>query len=317
MLKQLSLAACSAAIALMGSAYASTVTTYNFSGQAQGGSASASTTSLPVGGVLRADDPRFNYSVAVGAGTTNPINFAAGAAAAGDKASASSNLTVTIQITNDTGVASTATMGALIYAGGVGIANPNFNSATCTTAAIEACGSFLPGSSSVGAGDMASLSFSAALDGTELYGGAISVDSAAKVANFSSGFGLTGFGVDPINSNLFSWQDTTLSGIDLGVFAVGETKTLTFLVAAKAATSTLLCRVAINSCPIALAGFGDPPPGNGGVIITSQFAALMAPSFTFAFRPAPPVEVPLPPAALLFGGGLAMLGAARRRRRAK
>lgn len=293
-------------------ARAATVTTFDFSGAARAGSQSATFgPAFPAGGVARVSDPRFNYAAVVAKGVADPFLFAAGAASAGG-ASATSNVAVTVAITNDTGAASRGSLSALIFAGGVGIANPDFSNAACTQTAIESCGAFLAGTTPINAGESAALSFEAALDGVTLYGGSVSVDSAAKAASFSPGFALNGFGPDAANANLFTWQETILRGIDLGSFAIGETKTLTFLVSASVATrGGFGCRLASFQCPLALAGFGDPPPGNGGVIIGG--GGFEAALFSIAFEPLV-AEVPLPAAAYGFGAGLVGLARLRRQR---
>ena len=296
-----------AATMLVGAnASAAVVTTFSYSGQAKAGQVSVTGgPGLPTGGVLRANDPARNFAASVGNGSASPFVYAAGAASAG-KASATSNMVVTMQITNDTGAASNVTLSALIFAGAVGIANPNFASPSCSRSAIEACGAFLSGTTALHAGESAALDFSAQLDGATLFGGSIAVDSTGKTSSFTSGFSLTGFGNDPANANLSSWSDTLLNGISLGTFAAGETKTLTFLVAASVATvGGVGCRVVSFGCPLALAGFGDPPSGSGGVIITSRSAPLLSVTFT-------PTPVPLPGAFLLFGAGLAGLGGMKR-----
>lgn len=333
MIRKFLIGAGAAAGAVLGVSHAAMVTTFTYSGQAQGGSLSASTNTLPAGGVLRADDPQFNFSAAVGIGIPDPLVFNVGAASAG-KASASSDMTVTIQITNNSRFQRTGSLGALIFGGAVGIANPNFADPSCSTAAIEACGAFVSGTPPVHAGENADLSFLAQLNGATLFGGDLVVNSSTMNANFTSGFALTGFGVDPTNGNLFSWQDTLIPDVGLGTFAPGETKTLTYVVSANVATSAQFpCKPPAFQCPLAISGFGDPPPGNGGVIITSTFerqqaAALnsfrsamlaagasntipLSPLFTVTFDP-----VPLPPAVFLFGAGLAAFGAVRRRKAA-
>ena len=165
-------------------------------------------------------------------------------------------------------------------------------------------------------------------DGTTLFGGSILVDSTTMSASFSPGLALSGFGPDPANGNLFTWDDTTLLGLSLGVFQPGQTKTLTYLVSSQAMTVGQ-CTLTPFACPLALTGFGDPPPGNGGVIIVPNSAAASSFSafslsgntssgrspfslFSVSFKPAS--EVPLPPAIFLFGAGLAALGGAMKRR---
>lgn len=305
------LAALAGAAALFASAQAATVTTFDFAGSAFAGQDTISASSFPAGGVARVADPDLNYASIIGAGAANPFIFAAGAASAG-KAAADSRVTVTLAITNDTGVASAGSFSALIFAGAVGIANPNFSSPSCSRNAIDSCGSFRSGTTTINPGERAALDFSALLDGALLYGGSIAVDSTGKSATFSNGFSLTGFGPDAANGNLFSWADTLVSGVSLGVFAPGETKTLTFLVSASVATAAGFgCKLKAFQCPLALSGFGDPPPGNGGVIIGPGRTALSL--FSVVFAPVTPI--PLPPAMILFAAGLGAFAFARTARR--
>ena len=324
------MAAAAGALALAGSAQAAVVTTFSFSGQ---GSAGANNTAafnaFPAGGVGTVNDPQFNWASIIGQGQENPFLYLAGAATAGN-ASASSNVTVTLQITNDTGVRGTGSLGALIFAGATGIASPNFADPSCLRTAIESCGSFLSGTPAIQPGQSASVDFSAILsDGTTLFGGSILVDSTTKSASFSPGFALSGFGPDPANGNLFTWDETILLGLSLGVFEPGQTKTLTYLVSSQAMTVGQ-CALAPFACPLALSGFGDPPPGNGGVIIVPQ-SSLAASAFAstnsfgatgrtspfslFSVEFTPTSEVPLPPAFLLFGAGIAALSGARLKKR--
>lgn len=321
---------------MTGSASAAVVTTFGYSGQAVAGSASGATTSFPTGGVLRVEDPLANFAALIGLGAENPFIYAAGAAAAGGSA-AQSNVVVSLQITNDTGDSAVASLAGLIFPGAVGIANPDFTDPSCSTAAIEACSVFLDGTRALNAGETASVDYSATLDGAVIFDGSISVAAAGMSSTFS-GVALNGFGVSPANGNLFTWQETTFSGLSLGVFLPGETKTLTFLVAASVATNGRFgCASAPFACPLALAGFGDPPPGNGGVIIgggsTSRIAAFestqttpsgsgglvirpftgSSPFFSVSFSPTMPSPVPIPGAVYLFGLGVAGLGVMRRR----
>ena len=314
------IAVAASALVLAAPAHAAVVTTFSFSGQ---GSAGASNTgsfnAFPAGGVARVNDPQFNWASIIGQGQENPFLYLAGAATAGN-ASASSNVTVTLDITNDSNVTSSGSLGALIFAGATGIANPNFADPSCVRTAIESCASFLPGTPELAPGQSASVDFAATLsDGTTLFGGSIQVDSTSKSATFAPGTTLANFGPDPANGNLFTWDETLLLGLSLGIFEPGQTKTLTYTVASRAMTVGQ-CALTPFACPLALSGFGDPPPGNGGVIIVpraaSAFAAFSAfsssasfPLFSVSFTPTS--EIPLPPAFFLFGAGLAALGAKR------
>jgi len=322
---RLFIAAASAALAIAGAAEAAVVTTFNFSGQGSAGQNTATFTDFPVGGVGQVNDPQFNWSSVIGQGQADPFLYLAGAAAAG-KASAASNVIVTLQITNDTGVESRGSLGALIFAGATGIANPNFADPSCQRTAIESCAAFLSGTPAVKPGERAAVDFSATLnDGTVLFGGSLLVDNTGMSATFSPGFSLAGFGPDPANGNLFVWDETLLLNLSLGVFQPGETKTLTYLVASTAMTSNAAgCRLTPFACPLALSGFGDPPPGNGGVIIVPNTSFALAsiastmrnagfPLFSVSFSPTAPI--PLPPAIFLFAAGAAALAGMRRPRK--
>lgn len=324
MLKRFFIGAAASAFALASAAQAAVVTTFSFSGQGTAGQNSGSFTAFPTDGVAQVNDPQFHWASIIGQGREEPFLYLAGAATAG-KASATSNVTVTLQITNDTGVESKGSLGALIFAGAVGIANPNFADPSCVRTAIESCASFLAGTPAINPGESAAVDFSATLsDGTTLFGGSILVNSTTKSATFSPGTALSGFGPDPINGNVFSWNETLLTNLSLGVFQPGETKTLTYLVASTAMTS-VRCTLVAFGCPLALTGFGDPPPGSGGVIIVPSSANLSSlaasstsantgfPLFSVTFTPTSPI--PVPGALFLFPLGIAGILGVRRLRR--
>jgi len=325
------------------SASAAVISTFSYSGQATAGQDVGSTTVFPTDGVFRVEDPVLNFAAAIGQGSPNPFIYAAGAAAAG-KASANSNVLVSLQITNDTGDSAVGSLSGLIFPGAVGIANPDFSNASCTTAAIEACGVFLDGTPRLHAGETASVDYSAMLDGVLIFGGSIGVSNAGMSSSFT-GVSLNGFGISPVNGNLFTWQETTFTGLNLGTFAPGETKTLSFLVSASVATNGLFgCTSVAFGCPLALAGFGDPPPGNGGVIVGGGSNSLtrmavssllsptaanpsgtgglvirefttLSPFLSISFGPTSrPSEVPIPGAVYLFGLGLSGLGLMKRKK---
>lgn len=319
-------AAAASALVLSSAAEAAVVTTFSFSGQATAGATTVSFSDFPAGGVAQVNDPQFIWASVIGQGQENPFLYLAGAATAGN-ASATSNVVVTLDITNDTGVLSSGSLGALIFAGAVGIANPNFADPSCLRTAIESCASFLAGTPAIQPGQSAAVDFSATLsDGTTLFGGSIQVDSTTKSASFSPGTALVNFGPDPANGNVFTWDETILLGLDLGVFQPGETKTLTYLVASSAMTIGQ-CALTPFACPLALTGFGDPPPGNGGVIIVPNSAVVSSlaslaettrtnsnfPLFSVEFTPVQPI--PVPGALMLFAPGLAGLAFAMRRRK--
>ncbi|MEZ5921848.1 MAG: hypothetical protein R3C60_10910 [Parvularculaceae bacterium] len=343
------IAAVAGALLLFSTASASVVSIFSYSGEAAAGQSTATTNSFPAGGALRVQDTG-SYAAAIGQGTANPFLYAAGAAAAGNS-SATSNVLVRLEITNDTGAAANASLSGLIFAGAVGVANPNFSDPACSTTAIDACGVFFDGTPPLNIGESALVEYSATLDGASIFGGSIGVSNAGMSSSFT-GVTLNNFGVNPLNGNLFSWDETTFSDLSLGVFAPNETKTLSFLVSAVVATNGMFgCSPATPfGCPLALAGFGDPPPGNGGVIIgggaglraagTASLAAstlnttnntpvnsgtggLVIRPFSgnssflqVSFAPtSPPNTIPAPSAVYLFGLGIAGLAFSLGRRK--
>ncbi len=272
---------------------------------------------FPAGGILQIDnggspEAQNSYAAATGFGLSNPLDFASGASAAGNALVSVTN-NVRIELTNDTGAAAQGSLNSLIYGGGVGVALANFAAADCIFARVAECGSFL-GAPATDTGQVASLFFQATLDGAQLFSGRISVDSVNGAVATFDGVTLNNFGLASGNSQFFNWTDTLLDDVDLGVFAVGETKLLEFNVSILAGTTRGVDSDSCTSltCAIAQAGFGDPRGGSGGVITYSS-PPDQTPFSLVALSFAPANVIPVPPALALFPLGIAILGAARRR----
>lgn len=272
---------------------------------------------FPAGGLQQinnaaAPEARNSYAAVTGFGLANPLDFAAGASTAGD-ASATVTNNVRVELTNDSGVVAMANLDSLIYGGGVGISLADFGAPDCVFAQIAECGSFTgaPGDT----GQVASLFFEALLDGVRLFSGTISVDPTNGAVAVFDGVTLANFGLAAGNDKFFSWTDTLLDDVSLGVFEIGETKLLEFNTSIFTGSLRGVDSDACTSleCAVAQAGFGDPRGGGGGVITYSSApASTPFALFTLALAPAP--VIPVPPALALFPLGLAALGAARRRR---
>jgi hypothetical protein len=238
----------------------------------------------------------------------DPFIFANGAATQGT-AQAGATLTVTVAITNDTGVAQDFFWQGLIFSGGVGFAFPNFGSESCSSSEIENCSSYLATPFTVQSGERAALQFMADLAGVQLFSADISVDDGGASSTFT-GIALENFGAAASNPDFLSWDETTFA-FNLGAFAIGETKTLTFEIIVSAETLRGFCTSSTDpDCLLAMAGFGDPPGGGSGGV--SQDGGGTARSLAFSILPAS--EVPLPPAVLLFLAGLGGLAARARRK---
>ena len=253
-----------------------------------------------------------SYAAATGFGASNPLDFASGASAAGDAGVTVTN-NVRVELTNDSGVRATASLDSLIYGGGVGLALADFSAPDCVFANIAQCGTFRGAPTDTG--QVARLFFEALLDGVRLFTGTISVDPANGAVAVFDGVTLANFGLAAGNPSFFSWTDTFLDDVGLGVFEIGETKLLEFNVSLLAGSFGGVDSDACTAleCAVAQAGFGDPRAGGGGVITYSSSPGS-APLFGLvAFSLAPANVIPLPPALALFPLGLAVLGAARRR----
>jgi hypothetical protein len=314
---------CALVLGLAARADAAIVVTYSYSGSATvGGATSTLTTVSPTNTATRyqgapppsAPDTR-DRAALINFGSVSPFVFAAGSAVQGT-ASASGTLTLNVDITNDSGVAQDFTWQGLIFAGGLGFVVPSGGD-ICRNA-IEACTSIQNLPFTVDPGESAALSFAASLAGVSLFSGEASVNSAGATSSFNN-IALNGFGPTASNANFLSWDSTTFSQ-SLGNFAVGETKTLTFVVTVSTTLLNTMCtdNAPVN-CLLALAGFGDPPGGggSGGVVMDGGSTTnAMALTFVGPTSQAPPTpQVPLPTAALLFIAGLAGLSAKLKRAR--
>lgn len=273
---------------------------------------------FPAGGLQQIDNggkPEAinSYAAVTGFGVSSPLDFASGASAAGDAFSTVTN-NVRVALTNDSGVVARASLDSLVYGGGVGVALANFGAPDCVFARIAECGTFTGAAGDTG--QIASLFFEALLDGVALFTGTISVDPMNGAVAVFDGVTLANFGLAAGNPNFFTWTDTLLDDVDLGIFAIGETKTLEFNISILAGSlrgaDSDACRML--TCAVAQAGFGDPR-GSGGGVITYSSAPASTPFSLFSLRlaPADPDPIPLPPALALFPLGLAALAMRRRR----
>jgi hypothetical protein len=287
---------------------------FDYNAALRAGSQTAAVNDYVAGGVFQISTANA-FAAVTGYGDDNPVDFASGAAAAGNALVTLTN-NVRIDLVNDSGVDARGSLSSLIYGGGVGAALANFGSADCTFADITACGSFLGGPRQLE--QVAALQFAATLDGVTLFSGLITVDPTNGPQASFVNLALTDFGLAAGNSSFFTWSDTLLENIDVGVFSAGQSKSLEFnvalLVGSLFGVDSTACT--LTFCSIAQAGFGDPPGGAGGGVITYRSAPAAAFSFLdLTFEPTDDV-IPVPPALALFPLGLAALGAARARRRA-
>ncbi len=273
---------------------------------------------FPAGGIQQINnaampEARNSYAAATGFGNSNPLDFASGASAAGDAVVTVTN-NVQVELTNDSGVRAAASLDSLIYGGGVGLALASFGAPDCVFAQIAQCGTF--SGAPVDTGQVASLFFEALLDGVRLFTGTISVDPTNGAVAVFDGVTLANFGLAAGNASFFSWTDTFLDDVSLGVFEIGETKTLEFntsiFVGSLRGVDSDACTAL--ECAVAQAGFGDPRGGTGGVITYSSSPGTSPILGLLAFSLAPAPVIPVPPALALFPLGLAALGAARRRK---
>ncbi len=303
-------------------AYAGVVTTFSYDADLRAGAVlGAVDPDFPAGGLFQITNSRSPedggsaFAAATGYGLANPLDFASGASAAGNAVVSVTN-SVLVTLTNDSGVASNASLNSLIYGGGVGVALANFAAADCVFGNIAQCGSFLgaPGDT----GQFATLVFEATLDGVRLFSGDISVLSNGTTSSMFDGVALTGFGLASGNSTFFTWQDTLLSDVSLGTFAIGQSKDLEFNVSilvgtARGADANICSAAPSLGCSIAQAGFGDPRGGGGVITYSSAPASTPFPLFNIQFAAIDPNPIPLPPALALFPLGLAAIAGARRR----
>ena len=288
-------------------AFAASVTTFEFSGTANAGANSLTVgPGFPAGGVQQIDNAAaFDanaYAALVGAGDDNPLTFASGVAAAGE-ADATMTTRVQVVITNDTGVTMDAVLNSLIFAGGVGVANPDFTATDCLQSNIAQCGTFAAGDLDILLDQSAALEFDVLVDGMQVFGGDIQVDSSGVTSSFDN-IALNNFGPSAGNPDFVTWDETEVN-VNLGSLAAGESLTLEFLVSATAiSTGQSGCTPTTFECRLSLAGFGDPVD-MGGVFL---FAIQGNPDdFPIGVDLVDPAEVPLPPAAFLFLFGAAAL----------
>ena len=286
-------------------ASAAVMTTFEFSGST---TTNGSTTNLgpgfPAGGAFRQDGSNA-HAVSVGQGEDDPFVFSNGAVSAGS-ASASSEVRVTIEVTNDSAVAQNATWNFLIFAGGIGVTEANLFSSGCNATALDQCDSYdAPNGDTLAS---ASLLFDVALDGATIFGGDISASDSGVTSTFN-GIALDGFGLAAGNSNFATWNDTSFT-LDLGELAAGETTTIEFYVLASVISdSDAPCFFdqidQVSNCPLAMAGFGDPGGMNGGIIMRSF--ALSSIEESIELEP-----VPVPGAIWLFATAIGAAAGARR-----
>lgn len=290
-------------------AQAAVTTTFEFMGQTNiNGVVTNYGPGFPPGGVARASNDDFSSVAAItGNGEDNPLFTFANSAISVGEASAISSTRITVDITNDTAFAQTATWNFLIFAGGAGIIAPNLNG-NCALDELDLCQTYL---SPFGTHDAsAALEFGVVLDGIEIYSGDIFVDENTQTANFNN-IALNNFGALPGNNQYFRWDETTFSQ-DLGIFAPGETKTLEFFVTSTVISSGQDGCFSFDEfffCTGAQAGFGDPDGQNGGII---PFAYSLQTSMEDTIEFDPVGEIPVPGAIWMFLAGLGAAGGARR-----
>ena len=343
-------------IALVSPASASVIATFDYFGSATFGGApqTPDLTQFPAGGAsnvagsLDIDVGFRGHSSRVGFGQVDPvISYGSGAIAAGDVTEVRSRTRMDLVITNDTGIQRDSDWQFLIFAGAAGLNTPDFSSQGCTTAALDQCDAWRNNLSSedVGVGDSVLTTFSVELTdsgGTStLFSGAIGVEGLGSgFVNLTESFtnvALDDFSRSGLN---YSWSQT-LVNYSLGLFDIGEEKTLTFITET-VASSTGSCDdegPSFGECNTAYGGFGDPP-GSGGIVMYRSASSVTYPTVPATFPNAQvvfvdpagnedPVEqpptgtnpptgtLPEPSAALLFLIGFAPLLASRRTRRNK
>ena len=298
MFTKLLLSGLGAAAAFMGAAHAIVVSAdFDFIGvtSVEGATTTFNETTsppdgFPSGGVFATgdgDDFPNSFAVIQGLGETTPeFTFNTGSHALG-AASAFTTMTVTVDITNDEAVAQVITWSALIFAGGTGIIAPDLlgvgpSGIPCEAIAVHECGFYVDNKESHNSA--AQMTFGASFDGADLYDGRITVSDDNLDTEFN-GLMLEDLRVAP-NGEYYWWADTAFD-IELGEFAAGETKTLTFFVSTLAISSNddgcsvfSLEGEDFQICTGGQAAFGDPDStsgvGGGGVSLRSMSFALTA-----------------------------------------
>ncbi|GAB4525427.1 MAG: hypothetical protein Tsb0010_09100 [Parvularculaceae bacterium] len=280
-----------------------------------------------VSGAFDIDTGVNDFASVVGFGQTEPaLSYGAGAVAAGT-ANASAQTTTTFQITNDDTVARNGVWSFLIYNGGVGFANADLDN--CTPGALESCDTYGAAPSFLANDEVAETAFSIELSDSTgvqtLLGGVATVTNAG--ASFTGDFDqLQNFGLASGNQFFYLWDETIITQ-SLGLFAPGETKILTFT----STNSVVSDGGCDEGCTVGLAGFGDPPGNDGGIVMYRSFVSqstfpTIPPNFINGavifdndiieapVAGAPPMgEVPAPGAIVFVLLGISGLYAARRR----
>lgn len=283
-----------------------------------------------VSGAFDVDTGVNDFASVVGFGQTEPaLSYGAGAVAAGT-ANAAAQTVTTFHITNDDTVARNGVWSFLIYNGGVGFANADLDN--CNPGALESCDAYGPAPSSLANGETAETAFSIELSDSSgvqtLLGGSAMVTSAG--ASFSGDFDqLQNFGLASGNQFFYLWDETIITQ-SLGLFAPGETKILTFT----STNSVVSDGGCDEGCTAGLAGFGDPPGNDGGIVMYRSFVSqnsfpTIPPDFingavifdndiieqpVAGAPPAPPMgDIPAPGAIVFVLMGISGLYAARRR----
>lgn len=310
------------------SAQAATVTpSFDFSGSIQvGGGAEEELTEYPgePGVERRRDDPEFanSFATVTGTGFDDPVDgvtFANGANAFGE-ARATSNNRIVVTITNEEAVAQSIIWNGTIFAGGVGIVEPDVGrDSNCSLFQLDSCDSYnAPGNSHDAS---AELIFGAVLNGEALFDGRIFA-SDTEVSQALNGISLNNLrladdGAGNVVNDQYFWWDETNFTIDLGVLEAGESVTLEFFVMIDVISSGLDgCGTFEGQfqCIGAQAGFGDPDNTGGN----NHFSALSYRSLSYSSSEAIVASpVPLPAGVWLFGTFLAGAFGARQVRRRK
>ena len=311
-MRKLTLIAGALFCALTAPAQASVITTFSCDASARAGANTLTVgPGFPDGGVEQigngvtgAEGDSDSFAAVTGYGIADTVDFASGAAVAGDAEAQVSSRT-SVVITNDSPFAMRSSFSSLIYAGGVGVALADFNDDTCVFPDIVTCATFLSGPDDIS--QTAELVFEARLDGETLFSGNIMVGPGGPSAVFDN-ISLTDFGLVSDNDFFYRWGETSLTDVDLGVFEAGQSKTLEFLISVAVSTTVGAesgrCMFGgPEACAVAQAGFGDPDGNGGGILhFLSSPNPGASPVLSVNFT-----AVPIPSAFLLFPLGLAAL----------